>query len=323
MSQSNISYRHLPFIKYGNDVSGFSDVKSALIASDMYWKPQISDISTITTARIENDKIEHYSVTPNDYRMIYRGHDNGTIDFIAPVKSRYTVSDPIKNFMTFDEWVKEGRMSLISAGNMENKFLWMFSKIIGANVRIGDDDINWHMLAYDKLDGGAAIHVIFMPVREYCDNGLFVLDKRGKVFELRQVHVGRSTLTVNEKIGIIMNQFDSYHRIFYAMQEERYTANIANKVYANYIKRVMFNGEEHESTKRTNIVQTIDQMAAREAEHNNGYSLWGIYNAVVEYADHVYPDDRKSQKNVYNLVMGHGARIKRNAWKEAVSLLEN
>ncbi len=316
---------HFPFIRYGNDISDCNDVKSALIESDMYWRPEIADMETITMERrADEDRIERHTIVPHDYRMVYRRYDNGRIDFIAPVKSRYTVSDPIKNFMMFDEWVRNGKMSLISAGNLDNKFLWMFAKINTSTVKIGNDVIEWHVIAYDKFDRGAAIHIIFMPIRSYCTNGLFVTDRHGKIFELRQVHVGRSTIGIDNKIGFVMNQFDQYHRMFYAMQEERYTKTIADKVYRNYINRVMFeNSKNKKSTRRKNIVNEINRLAQKEVERNAGYSLWGIYNAVIEYTDYVYPNQSKNQQNVYNLIIGHGGRIKRNAWKEAIKLLDD
>ena len=322
MSKLN-NVRHFPFIKYGNDISMHKSVENALIESDMYWEPKIADIDAMTIKQEVNGRTERNSVITDGYRLIYRAYEGGEIYPIAPVRSRYTPSDPISNFMEFDEWVRKGRMALISGGNFENKFLWMFAEIKGADVKIGKDEIKWHMIAYDNLCGGEA-HVIFMPLRSYCDNGLFVLDSGGKIFELKQVHVGERILTISEKIGAIMNQFDYYHHIFYAMQEDRYAANVAKNVYEKYVRNVMFNDDvkiDAISTRRRNILQTVNEMAEREAEHNGHYSLWGIYNAVIEYADHVYPDAAKAQKNIYNLVLGHGSRIKKNAWKEAVAIL--
>jgi len=246
-----------------------------------------------------------------------------TKEVLGVVGSRY---EPIQNkdaFTTFDALVGEGEAIYHTAGALgKGERIWILAKLPDYIRVNGNDIVEKYLLLVNSHDGSSTVRVKLTPIRVVCENTLWLALSGSE----QEVHV-RHTLNAKEKLkeaheilGLTNKLYAQLDAIFNRMGETM----IHGKTLTDYIEAVFPNKPESQDNfwvakVRHKIVELTE--SGQGSEMAKG-SLWGAYNAVTEYVDHYRNPNGDETQRLKSMWFGSGERIKKNAFRSAVNILE-
>ncbi len=246
-----------------------------------------------------------------------------TMEVLGVVGSRY---EPIQNkdaFATFDALVGEGETIYHTAGALgKGERIWILAKLPNY-IRVNRNDIvEKYLLLVNSHDGSSTVRVKLTPIRVVCENTLSLALSGAE----QEVHI-RHTLNAKEKLkeaheilGLTNRLYAQLDAILNRMSE----TVVREKALTDYIEAVFPNRlESQDNSWVTKVRYKIVELAesGQGAEMTKG-TLWGAYNAVTEYVDHYRNTKGGETQRLKSMWFGSGERIKKNAFKIAVSTLE-
>lgn len=224
---------------------------------------------------------------------------------------------PIQNDEAFtfcDELVKSGDAKYITAGALnDGQRIWLLAQLPG-HIRIkGDDIMNKFLLFHNSHNGRDGAEAMITPVRVVCQNTLALA--RAKSTVRVNIHhrgdVDRKVAEAREILGISINYFEKLTGMF-KIFAERY---LTGKEIKMYLDGVITSRSVYAENIKEKILELHESGMGSEMARG---TIWGVYNAVIEYVDHHRVDPtRKPDKYLNSTIFGKGADIKALAYEKA------
>ena len=271
--------------------------------------------------------VEKYQLktTPNDLSVDshFATVRTDTSEVLGVVGSRY---EPIQNrdaFTTFDALVGEGEAIYHTAGALgKGERIWILAKLPDYIRVNGNDLVEKYLLLVNSHDGSSTVRVKLTPIRVVCENTLSLALSGAE----QEVHI-RHTLNAKEKLkeaheilGLTNKLYAQLDAIFNRMNETM----VRGKTLTDYVEAVFPNRlESQDNSWMTKVRYKIVELAetGQGSEMAKG-TLWGAYNAVTEYVDHYRGTKADDDQRLKSMWFGSGERIKKNAFRSAVNILE-
>jgi phage/plasmid-like protein (TIGR03299 family) len=245
-----------------------------------------------------------------------------TLDVLGVVGSRYCLIQNKDAFTTFDALVGEGEAIYHTAGVLgKGERIWLLAKLPDYIRVNGNDIVEKYLLLTNSHDGSEVVRVKLTPIRVVCENTL-VMALGGAEQEVRIRHTAQAESKLKEAheiLGLTNKLYAELEYIFNSMSER----HIDGKALVEYVKSIF--PAVHDSENRSRITQTREKVlelaeTGRGAELSKG-TVWGAYNAVTEFVDHYRLTSVTDAAGLKSMWFGSGERIKKQAFKVAVSLL--
>jgi len=245
-----------------------------------------------------------------------------TMQVLGIVGSRYK---PIQNhdaFNTFDALVGEGQAIYHTAGALgKGERIWILARLPDY-IRINQHDIvESFLLLTNTHDGSSAVTVKLTPIRVVCENTLSVALQGTE----QEVHI-RHTTNAEEKLkqaheilGLSNRLIEILSQYYIGMSKKMINSTMFSQ-YLNQIFPEPIFTLHHKRTKEIHekIVELSEVGVGAELTHG---TLWGAYNSVTEYVDHVRLKSKSSSLRLKSMWYGSGEALKKKAFTSAVAML--
>lgn len=249
--------------------------------------------------------------------------------FLAVVSDDYVPFQNSDAFAWFDPLVREGLASYESAGVLRaGSRIWVLAKV-NKEIMVGkEDSVLPYLLLCNSHDATLRLGVMPTCVRVVCANTLRAALSGGNITTFR--HVGNVLENMNEARNAVLAEiakFDKCSEIYNEMAAKQPTT----KEIEAYVEAVLGFPEIPDEDEGADI-EKVDSASAYKQRakdeilrlHEEGRgevhgTLWGVYNAVAEFADHYAAPKSKDRAN-YSL-FGAGAELLNRANEEALALL--
>lgn len=259
------------------------------------------------------------TIIPGTYATIR----TDTNQVLGVVGSKYQIIQNREAFKFFDPLVNNDEAIYHAIGSIDGgKRLWILAKL-PSYIKVGKGDIvNKYLLLTNSHDGSAVIHVKITPIRIVCSNSLNVA-LRGADHEVKIRHTQNAVHKLEEAhkiLGLTNSLYAQLDTIFNRMSLKR----ISEKQLQDYVRTLIpSNPEAKFQTRNENIREAILDLyeTGQGAELSRG-SLWGAYNSVTEYSDHVL-HSRDQSKQLKSIWFGGGNNLKERAFALAQRMLTN
>lgn len=300
-----------PWHRLGIHLQNPATAQEAIEVAGLDFKVQLKPIKTVGNRKQQ--------IIPNAFATVRQ--DTGAI--LGVVGSRY---EPIQNkdaFAFFDPLVGSDEAIYHTAGVLgKGERIWILAKL-PSYIRIGKNDIvDKYLLLTNSHDGSAVVRAKLTPIRVVCNNTLSIA-LTGSEQEVRIRHTLNAINKLEEAhklLGLTNSLFEQLDAIFNRMALRK----ITDKQLVDYVKALVpSNPDAKYQTRNENIREAILQLheSGQGAEMSRG-SLWGAYNAVTEYSDHVQ-HSKDVSRQLKNIWFGSGEKLKLKAFTQAQKLLMN
>ncbi len=231
-----------------------------------------------------------------DHKAIVRATDQRVLGVVG---ADYKILQNAEAFKFFDPFLQDGACSLESAGSLKGgRRVWVLAKIkdCAADVQV-DDAVRAYLLLSFAHDGSAAVGVRFTPVRVVCWNTL----SAAEADDSRAIKL-RHTKGLHLALSAVQASVDVARRSF-ALSVEAYrrlaSFNVNAMTLNAYFKAVLKSPAQEliEEAERATTTEPAPEPRAIPLLHEifetapgqslAGKNLWGAYNAVTFWLDHV------------------------------------
>jgi phage/plasmid-like protein (TIGR03299 family) len=231
--------------------------------------------------------------------------------------------EPIQNidaFKFFDTLVAENEAIYETAGVLgRGERIWILAKLPGyVNVH-GNDIVNKYLLLTNSHDGSSHVRVKLTPIRVVCNNTLTsALQGAGEV----QISHTPDAVWDLEQADTMLGWSNSLYEQLDVMFNDMATKKITEVQLREYVQTLVPDNEEAQNTARTekirnSVLQLHD--SGRGAHLSRG-TLWGAFNSVTEYTDHMMLDG-DSTTRLNSIWFGRGEQLKLKAFHLAEQLM--
>lgn len=273
---------------------------------------------------VEKVALQTVDGTPVPDRFGLRRTDTG--DILGIGAGRYRPLQNREAFSFFDGLFGTGQARFEVAGVLgKGETAWLLARLNGEFDVVKGDPVNQFALLSNGFDNNP-VRAKFTPIRVVCANTLSAALGRGSAEqEVRVAHVGDvpGKLALAGKLlkaaGIYFQDVGELFRGFGRVQMKQ-------AALRSYFTQVLTRGEKTAEDFEELATQTRNRVEEMERIHDTGRgtdirgvrgTLWGAYNAVTEFVDHV-----KTGDNLAYAMEGKGARIKQRAFDYAKELVE-
>lgn len=265
-------------------------------------------VTKVGLQTVDGDKV------PN--RFALRRTDTGAV--LGVCAGMY---QPLQNkdaFAFFDGVFGKDKACYEVAGVLgDGERVWLLAKLPGEFDAIKGDSVNQYLLLTNGFDTNEPVRARFTPIRVVCQNTLtLALGKTAS--EVRVQHIGN----VKAKMEIAGNllraaglYFDETKELFrgfakYGMKQAEVSGYFAEVIAGDRSANV---NELHPVTRNRILkVQELNETGIGHDIKGVRGTLWGAYNAVTEYVDHV-----RTGEDLGYIVDGGGAKLKQRAFEVA------
>jgi phage/plasmid-like protein (TIGR03299 family) len=305
-----------PWHGLGVPVQQAMTAKEAIELGSLNWEVKLENVFTQDQKPIDNV----FSVVRQDTRYP-----------LGVVRTRYTVLQNNDAFDILDSLVENGlRYHVI--GSLDNgRKIWLLAKLPGQIRVIGHDVVDKYLLLSNSHDGTQTLRIAFTPIRVVCNNTLTMA--QNDISDTEYLLNVRHTKSMSKSIAKAKDLFIDLEKrskefeenakrlVCYTLVESEIEKFLYGVLGYSKVKEI-----EKIPTRTTNVVQSIMEL------HQNGKgsdivgvrgSLWGIYNAVVEYADYqasVKGQDKEASR-LNSTLFGNLSKLKDKAYEKALELV--
>lgn len=300
-----------PWHKLGKQMSQYFTAEQACIDEGLGWT--VSSRELITTD----------GVNLPGFRAIMRDDTQICLSVKTP---DYKPFQNIEKFAFFDTVVGSGDAHYETAGSlMGGKKVYMIARLKGDLLIAGKDKVEKYLALVDSFDGTCKLRMYFTPVRIVCNNTLNMSlkqqekpvaichrgDLEGKVYEAKKV------------LGFADEYYKSFEEIANALWQKKVDSEMVKKFIESVFK---VEGEEEVATRTRNNMEQVEQLFREDVKnHVPGMedSMWGLYNAATQFADHEMTAVQGTQERRMNSVMfGQSLKLKDRALEFAMSAIK-
>jgi len=320
-----------PWHGLGTRVDGLQTAESILVAAGLDW--------TVSTRPMFHGTVPNRLQDVPDHVAIVRDGDD-TVFGVA--SKRYQI---VQNAQVGDlgqALMNEGACFEVAGALGNGSKLWLLAKLPGEFEVIKGDMVKPYFLLAWGHDGKHGIAGKLTPVRVVCQNTLaaagFGKGKWSRSADIYIRHYGNPTVNLSsarEALGLVMTQAERTRDAYQAMAQYRITSGHV----AEYIHNVFPEPEVPTGTSDLTAIEaalmryekweTLTDEVIGLANHGRGAdmargTLWGAYNAVTEYVDHVYPvlsTGKVSAARQESALFGTYAEVKTRALDTALAMV--
>jgi phage/plasmid-like protein (TIGR03299 family) len=266
---------------------------------------------------IINEENKHYSHIPGKFATVR----TDTNEALGVVGSRYHVIQNKDAFRFFDSLVGEGAAIYETAGALGNgERIWILAKLPGHIKVKGNDIVDKYLLLSNSHDGSSIVRAKLTPIRVVCSNTLSMALGRRTDEEVRVRHTANAEEMLEEAhklLGLTNQLYDEVTAIFQKMS----LVDITGKQLVDYVKTLVPDNEDAERHTRTENIRSkiLDLHDSGVGSTMSRGTVWGAYNAVTEFTDHVYTTTEVNKK-LASIWFGSGAQMKNKAFSLALEL---
>jgi len=241
-------------------------------------------------------------------------------DVLGVVGSRYHVIQNKDAFRFFDALVGEGEAMYETAGALGlGERIWILAKLPGFIKVHGNDIVDKYLLLSNSHDGSSIVRAKLTPIRVVCNNTLSMALRGAE----QEVHV-RHTASAEDRMEAAHKVLGLSNALYSDLQEifqKMALVKVTDKQLLEYVKTLIPDNDKADNHTRTNNIRA---KVLELAEVGVGASMsrgtvWGAYNAVTEFTDHVY-NTTSVDKKLTSIWFGAGAKMKVEAFDLAKEL---
>jgi phage/plasmid-like protein (TIGR03299 family) len=231
--------------------------------------------------------------------------------------------EPIQNrdaFAFFDALVDAQEAVYDTAGVLGlGESIWILAKLPGYIKVHGNDIVNKYLLLTNSHDGSSHVRAKITPIRVVCNNTLTsALQGAGEVQISHTPNAVRDSEQAFTMLGLSNSLYEQLDVMFNGMA----TKKITEEQLREYVQALVPDNEEAENTARTekirnSVLQLHD--SGRGAHLSRG-TLWGAFNSVTEYTDHMMLDG-DSTTRLNSIWFGRGEQLKLKAFHLAERMM--
>lgn len=246
---------------------------------------------------------------------------------LSIVSKGYKVVQPEEILNFFSRLINDFGYFIYSAGTLQNgRKIWILAET-GKSVNIFENDkVQGYLLLTTSYDTSFATTAMFTTVRLTCGNTLNFALRSYKGSKVRPVKISHKTVfstdEIHERLGIINHTWSEFSFI----AEKLANRKISTEEAFGFLNKV-FSANQSEDNEDKATVNTIAYIYSLYNGNGMGSNLtgsqdtlWGLVNAITEYYDH-HRKSKSPASRLNALWFGEGARIKRNAWHEALRFI--
>ena len=252
-----------------------------------------------------------------DTFSVERTDKTGLDRYLGTVGKQYTVVQNADQFSIFDGLVDRGEAIYETAGALgKGERVWILAKLPDDIVLDGKDEITNYLLLSNSHDGSSSFTAKLTPVRVVCSNTLsFALSGAGREIKIRHTAGAKDRIEEAMRVmGIARKEIGVANEAFNYM---KHTA-VDSTMVAYFMYQVL-PATGKNTTKIENARTIVRNLFEGQGKGSDiaGSTIWGLYNAVAEYADH----HRNYRSDKLNAVWyGSGAKLTRKAFDTGLAL---
>ena len=301
-----------PWHKLGTRLDNPATSKEAIEAAGLDYAVEKVSLEAVVNLIDRKPVNNHFATIRTD-----------TNDVLGIVGKRYT---PIQNkdaFTFFDALVGQDEAIYHTAGVLgKGERIWILAKLPDY-IRIGKDDlVEKYLLLTNSHDGSSLACAKLTPIRVVCQNTLSVA-LAGSDQEVRIRHTANAHTRLEQAYKLLGLSNVLYHQLE-AIFNRMALTHISDKELVDYVKVLIpDNPDAEHQTRRERMRSTILELheSGTGAEMSRG-TLWGAYNAIAEYTDHIQRT-KDTSAHLRSIWFGGGERFKVRAFALAGSMLRN
>jgi len=245
-----------------------------------------------------------------------------TDEVLGYVNSSYKPIQNIDAFTFFDALVAEKKAVYETAGVLgKGERIWILAKLPGHINVHGNDMVNKYLLLINSHDGSLHFRMKHTPIRVVCNNTLTsALQGAGEV----QFNHTPDAVSDLEQAVKMLELSDSLYEQLDSMFNFMAVTKITDDQLQEYVGAIIPDNEEGQNNARTeNIRNSVFQLheSGRGSDLARG-TLWGAFNSITEYADHVMMDG-DSATRLNSILFGRGEQLKLKAFHLAKQFMHN
>lgn len=262
------------------------------------------------------------TLTTKDWGMLVRDSDN---HILGPCGKNYV---PIQNeevFGFFDKFVKNGDMTMGTAGSLENgRQVWGLANIKQGFKLPGGDEVQGHLLISHPHQWGKSLTIMFTPVRVVCNNTLtMALGMGGERFRMPHVRSFDAEVqaAAEQALGLASDQLEQFEEQSQFLASKQYKEDDFDRFLAQLFQPTLVVDNTVDRTQFNRTCETVHSLIGTQpgAKMSEG-SWWSALNAVTYYVDHKAGRNRDASLN--SAWFGPRAATKRKALQLATEYAE-
>ena len=323
--RANIAFTgQSPWHKMGQKIENAFDAETALKEANLDWEVEVAPL--YYRKSWDRMDIQGYDEVESTKGKIVRRIDTG--DELGVVGMKYSPLQNREAFAFFDGLFGEGNARFETAGFIgKGEKIWLLAKMSDNNPIeiLPDDEISKYMLLTNSFDMSYAVIGAFTGIRVVCAN---TLNAAISSIEncVRIKHVGN----VSDRLlfaGKILKAAGVYYDEMKVVFQQFAGKQLNTEGTRNYIENVLFPKklkDNKRSKQRTTAVKAVEELVeggrGSDIKGVRG-TVWGTYNALVEYVDHVKEFRGGDIKRIAASQFGGGRDIKKRAYNIGCELV--
>lgn len=266
---------------------------------------------------------------------------------LGTVGKGYTVSQNAEALGVVEVLIGEGGMTIETAGALgEGEVAWLMLKN-HSDIKIGSDIVKPYLLVKTSHDGTSGVSAVPTAVRVVCQNTLNMVKDRATISVKHTQSIKDKLAEAKRILGSFGKAKAEAERLYSAMAstplslaqladywQEVFPGKVKNEAEeSRAIVDEWLNGESRNvvagmlrnrgDEKADPIEERRDMVAylLNNGKGAAGETVWGAYNAVTEFVDHVYvsrQDGTYRTHGAQSALFGGGAQIRDRAWTKAL-----
>ena len=311
-----------PWHREGTVMQGRFTGEQALETASIDFTVELQDLSTST------------GIVAKEHKAVVRTDTNAVLGVVS---NQYATLQNREAVSFFDPLVTENKAIFETAGALQGgKIIWLLAKLDSEPLRIiGDDVVDQYFLLTNNHMGTGR----FTPIRVVCANTLGWAMGRAVRDEITVKHTGDIAKRVAfagellARAGKFYNEIgDGYREMAKTKLSAKQTLTFIKeslRPYKTKTNEVTGEGLElEEEVSSSRLLKEVDSVLSL-VETGRGAdikgvrgTLWGTYNAITEYVDHVKSTNTRTTATQY-IGFGVGRLVKQKAISIALDYVKN
>jgi len=266
------------------------------------WNVMLADMQAYVKSEVNPyETVTDYYPVPKKQAVIKLGKDDDN-QVIGVVGDKYKVVQNMEVFSALDSLVDSGQARYTAAGEYNNGAnIWMIMELpVGVNV--ANDPHAAFLLVQSSHDGSCAVRIRPIIERLFCHNQInrLITGKKTNDYTYVMKHTTNSKLSPSEIGNIIQLSYDSIQQ-YESIADTLIKREVTHSQAREFFKRVwalpstvegkpyhlLTQGERRQQTIAiTARDRAFDIYSESPTQENIRGTAFGMWQAVVEYADH-------------------------------------
>jgi phage/plasmid-like protein (TIGR03299 family) len=296
-----------PWHGLGQELQAGASIEEWKVAAGMDWKAQRA------TVRYATERQDSGMQVWPEQHVLFRSDTKAPLGLVS---DGFQVVQPGAVLEFFRDLTAAAGFKLITAGTLKGgRKFWAQADIGEAAAIVGKDIVKGRILLATAVDGTMNTIAKNISERVVCANTLAIgLGESGSM--VRVSHRSKFDADqVKAQLGIAVPQFLKF------IAEAREMAAYKLAVPHGFVDQLLGEKDETEKSAGWDKIMSLFTGEGRGASMPGAKgTLWGMVNAVTEYADH-HVRARSVDNRIDSAWFGMGDRLKSSAYKQALELV--